>query len=34
VIPDEITLDIDFENFKLTIKSGSSILIKSGGTIT
>jgi len=29
-----VTLDIDFTNFNLTIKSGSGVLIKSGGTIT
>ena len=29
-----VTLDIDFTNFNLTIKSGSGVLIKSGGAIT
>jgi len=29
-----ITLDIDFSSFNLTVKSGSGVLIKSGGTIT
>ncbi len=33
-IPNGVTLDIDFANFNLTIKSGSGVLIKSGGTIT
>lgn len=32
-IPDGITLDIDFANFNLTVKSGSGVLIKSGGRI-
>lgn len=29
-----ITLDIDFENHKLLVQSGSGVLIKAGGTIT
>jgi hypothetical protein len=33
-IPNGVTLDIDFANFNLTVKSGSGVLIKSGGTIT
>jgi len=33
-IPNEVTLNIDFVNFNLTVKSGSGVLIKSGGTIT
>jgi len=33
-IPNGVTLDIDFANFNLTIKSGSGVLIKSGGIIT
>jgi len=33
-IPNGITLDIDFSQFNLTVKSGSGVLIKSGGTIT
>ena len=33
-IPIGVTLDIDFENFSLTIKSGSTVLIKLGGIIT
>ncbi len=33
-IPSGVTLDIDFANFNLTIKSGSGVLIKSGGAIT
>ncbi|MDH3676815.1 MAG: S8 family serine peptidase [Nitrosopumilus sp.] len=34
VILDGVNLDIDFEIFNLTIKSGSVVLIKSGGAIT
>jgi plastocyanin len=34
IIPDGITLDVNFATHKLTIKSGSGILIKSGGKIT
>ncbi len=34
VIPDGVTLDIDFANNNLTVESGSGVLIKSGGTIT
>jgi hypothetical protein len=33
-IPGTVTLDIDFTNHNLTVKSGSGILIKSGGKIT
>jgi subtilisin family serine protease len=33
-IPDGVTLDIDFVNHNLTVKFGSGILIKSGGTIS
>ncbi len=33
-IPSGVTLDIDFANFNLTVKSGSGVLIKAGGTIT
>jgi hypothetical protein len=33
IIIDGATLDIDFVNFNLTIKSGSGVLIKSGGAI-
>jgi hypothetical protein len=33
-IPNGVTLDIDFTNFNITIKSGSGVLIKSGGAIT
>ena len=33
-IPSGITLDIDFENQNLTVKSGAGVLIKQGGTIT
>jgi len=29
-----VTLDIDFTNYSLTVKSGSSVLIKFNGTIT
>ncbi len=34
IIPSEITLDIDFAAFNLTVQSGSGVLIKSGGTVT
>ncbi len=34
VIPDGVTLDIDFTTFNLTVQSGGGVLIKSGGTIT
>jgi len=33
-IPNSVTLDIDFANFNLTVKSGSGVLIKAGGTIS
>ncbi len=33
-IPNGKTLDIDFTNFNLTVKSGSGVLIESGGAIT
>ena len=33
-IPSGVTLDIDFTQFSLTVKSGSGVLIKAGGTIT
>ena len=33
-VPSGITLDINFSSFNLTVKSGSGVLIKSGGTIT
>ncbi len=33
-IPAGLTFDIDFVNFNLTVKSGSGVLIKAGGTIT
>ena len=33
-IPNELTLDIDFANFNLTVKSGSGVKIESGGKIT
>ena len=34
VIPNGVTLDIDFINHNLTVKFGSGVLIKSGGKIT
>lgn len=34
VVPNGITLDIDFKNNKLIVKSGSGVLIESGGKIT
>ncbi len=33
-IPSGLTLDIDFVNNHLLVKSGSGVLIKSGGTVT
>jgi len=33
-IPAGVSLNIDFTNHNLTVKSGSGILIKAGGTIT
>jgi len=33
-VPEGVTLDIDFENQNLTVKSGAGVLIKQGGTIT
>ena len=33
-IPNGVTLDIDFESYGLTVKSGSGVLIKAGGKIT
>jgi len=33
-IPAGVSLDIDFTNHNLTVKSGSGILIKAGGKIT
>ena len=33
-IPNGVILDIDFTNFNLTIKFGSGVLIKAGGTLT
>ena len=33
-VPSGITLDVNFGTFNLTVKSGSSVLIESGGTIT
>lgn len=33
-IPSSITLDVNFGTFNLTVKSGSGVLIESGGTIT
>ncbi len=33
-VPSGITLDVNFGTFNLTVKSGSGILIESGGTIT
>jgi len=33
-IPSGVTLDINFSQFNLTVKSGSGVLIKAGGTIT
>ncbi len=33
-VPSGITLDINFGSFNLTVKSGSGVLIESGGTIT
>jgi len=33
-IPAGVSPDIDFTNHNLTVKSGSGVLIKAGGTIT
>jgi hypothetical protein len=33
-IPSGVTLDIDFANHNLTVKSGGGVLIKAGGSIT
>jgi len=33
-IPSDVTLDIDFSQFNLTVEFGSGVLIKLGGTIT
>jgi len=33
-ISNDATLDIDFANFNLTVKSGSGVLIESGGSVT
>jgi hypothetical protein len=33
-IPSDVILNIDFTNFKLTVKSGGGVLIKAGGAIT
>jgi hypothetical protein len=34
IIPNGVTLDIDFANHNLTIKSGGGVLIKAGGKVT
>ncbi len=33
-IPTGVTLDIDFANFDLIIKTGGIVLVKSGGELT